>query len=406
MAVILRENVSSLMGNREQLAACYAHMIYCLLTQQPTFDYADTLEPGYRFCLTDPELIVCYLKPKIETGKRHPNCRYYDVNIYDYSPDELTAKPEYRSCENKWYFFTWTEQKHPNGIRRNRQTKNSGTWKASQTCAAVKDMTDWVLCKIYKKVPNQNANNNLADQEEAIVEQNHQLEEEPSPRRRRLSMADQASYQSNGPEHVQIQESGHHSRTDIQNVAPVQFMLTSNQQSDLNNVHVGSFQTFPTISMNTSPNSITMQHMPMLFGSNLIQPPFEDPPQALFAIEQIQPSSGSSTFEYYQNQSCPSSTENDIMTCPAPAVQMDTNLNPMTFSETLTDDVFQQDFQNSHHDTPRLYEEHPMVLKAEYSSSNPDSVMELENFLSFDPSKCISIDDLMDPPMDEFDWNI
>ena len=34
-AVILRENVLSLTGNREQLPACCAHMIYCLLTQQP-----------------------------------------------------------------------------------------------------------------------------------------------------------------------------------------------------------------------------------------------------------------------------------------------------------------------------------------------------------------------------------
>lgn len=239
-----------------------------------------------------------------------------------------------------------------------------------------KKMTDcWVLCKIYKiKVSNKKADNNLADQEEAIVEQNHRLEEEPSPRRKRLSMADQASYQSNGPEHVQIQESSHHSGTDVQNVAPVQFMLTSNQQSDLNNVHVGSSQTFPPISMNTSPNSITMQHMPMLCGSNLIQvqPPFEDPPQALFAIEQVQP--------------------------------MDTNQNPMTFSQTLTGDVFQQDFQDSYHDTPRLYEEPTMVPEAEYSGSNPDSVMELENLLSFDPTERISIDDFMDPPMDDFDW--
>jgi hypothetical protein len=58
---------------------------------QEEHDYADTLEPGYRFCPTDPELIVYYLKPKIETGKRHPNCRYYEVNIYDCSPDELTG---------------------------------------------------------------------------------------------------------------------------------------------------------------------------------------------------------------------------------------------------------------------------------------------------------------------------
>ncbi|GJS79543.1 hypothetical protein Tco_0729424 [Tanacetum coccineum] len=236
-------------------------------------------------------------------------------------------------------------------------------------------LTDWVLCKIYKKVPNQKANKNLVDQEEPIVEQNHQLEDEPSPRRRRLSM-DEKSYESNGPEHVQIQESNHHSGDNVQTVAPAQYMLTSNQQSDLNNVHVGSSQTFPAISMNTSPNLITVQQMPMFCDSNLIQPPFDDTPQA-FEIEQVQPSSGSSTFDYYPNQACPSSTESIRFL--TPAVQMDTNLNPMTFSQTLTDDVFQQDFQNSYHDTPSLDEEPMMVPEADqYSSYDADSVMGLE----------------------------
>ena len=35
LALILRENVWSLRGNREILPACCAHMLYCLLTQQP-----------------------------------------------------------------------------------------------------------------------------------------------------------------------------------------------------------------------------------------------------------------------------------------------------------------------------------------------------------------------------------
>ena len=372
----------------------------------------------------------------------------FKINCFTFL--DITAKPEYRSCENKWYFLTWMERKHPNGSRPNRQTRNGGRWKASQACEAVKDVitnqvvgsrlslvyfdekkrktpwlmheystknpniskesqkhntdknkvcsiiclskisynlsfipyifiydlqpilcdlfmqfSDWVLCKIYK-VLKKNPSNNLADQEEALVE------DEPSLRRRRLSM-DQESYQSNGAEHVHIQESNHQSGTDVQIVAPVQIMLTSNQQSDLNNVHVESSQTFPSKSINTSPNLISMQHMPMLCGSNLIQPPFEDP-QALFSKEQ------------------------------APAVQLDTNLNPMTFSQTLTDDVFQQDFQNSYHDTPSLYEEPTMVPEAEYSSYNPDSLMGLENFESFDPSsEYFSTDKLMDALMNEFD---
>ncbi|GJZ60878.1 ARID DNA-binding domain-containing protein [Tanacetum coccineum] len=39
----------------------------------------------------------------------------------------------------------------------------------------------------------------------------------------------------------------------------------------------------------------------------------------------------------------------------------------------------------------------------QYSSYDADSVMGLENFLSFDPSECFSIDELMDAPKDEFD---
>ncbi|PWA89710.1 NAC domain-containing protein [Artemisia annua] len=361
---------------------------------QEEHDYADTLEPGYRFCPTDPELIVYYLKPKIETGKRHPNCRYYEVNIYDCSPDELTAKPEYRSCENKWYFLTWMERKHPNGSRPNRQTRNGGRWKASQARAAVKDVTNrvvgsrlsldyfdekkrktpWLMHEYTTKNPNisKESQKHNTDKNMAIVEQNHQSEDEPSLRRRRLS-TDQESYQSNGAEHVHIQKSNHQSGTDVQIVAPVQIMLTSNQQSDLNNVHVESSHTFPSTSMYTSPNSISMQHMPMLCGSNLIQPPFEDP-QDFLSKEQ------------------------------APAVQLDTNLNPMTFSQTLTDEVFQKDCQNSYHDTPSLYEDPMMVPEAEYSSYNPDSLMGLENFESFDPSsENFSIDDLMALMDDEFD---
>ncbi|PWA54733.1 DNA-binding pseudobarrel domain-containing protein [Artemisia annua] len=78
----------------------------------------------------------------------------------------------------------------------------------------------------------------------------------------------------------------------------------------------------------------------------------------------------------------------------------------MTFSQTLTDDVFQKDCQNSYHDTPSLYEDQMMVPEAEYSSYNPDSLMGLENFESFDPSEIFSIDDLMDVFMDDesYSW--
>nr|GFB48186.1 NAC domain-containing protein [Tanacetum cinerariifolium] len=92
--------------------------------------------------------------------------------------------------------------------------------------------------------------------------------------------------------------------TDVQMVEPVQFMLMSNQQSDLNIVQVGASQTFPTTSMNTSPNSVT------------IQPALQDHPQA-FATDQVQQSVGNSTLVYYQNQSRPTSINGFHFSCGA-----------------------------------------------------------------------------------------
>ena len=54
-------------------------------------DYLSTLPLGYRFCPTDSEIIVNYLKPKIETGKKHTEWRLYDINFYDHHPDQLAG---------------------------------------------------------------------------------------------------------------------------------------------------------------------------------------------------------------------------------------------------------------------------------------------------------------------------
>ncbi|PWA98457.1 NAC domain-containing protein [Artemisia annua] len=297
---------------------------------QEQHDYADSLEPGYRFRPTDVELIVYYLNPKIDTRKRHPNFR---------------------------------ERKYPNGTRPNRKTKSGGTWKANQTgkpqcddmnqvvgkktCLFYLDekgnntdclmheyttdnpniplgsqeqkedsnkLTRWVLCKIYKK-EKKRANNNVGDQEEAFEEQNQQLQDEPLPRRRRLSL-NQENNQWNGPEDFPVQETNYHSERDVQMAESVQFMVTSNQQSDLNFVHVGASKTFPTTSINTSPNSVTMQPMAMFYGSKLTQPAVQDPPQA-FAMDQDQQPFGNSTLVYYQNQSRPTSTNGFQFSCGA-----------------------------------------------------------------------------------------
>nr|GEV31276.1 NAC domain-containing protein [Tanacetum cinerariifolium] len=254
--------------------------------------------------------------------------------------------------------------------------------------------------------------------ESAIVEQNHLLEDEPSPRRRRVSM-NQENNQWNGPQHVEIQESNHHSGTDVQMVAPMQFMLMSNQESDLNNVHVGSSQTLQSTSMDTSTNFNTMQPMAMFCGSDSIQPAVEDHTQAL-AINQVQQSFGSSTCEYHQNQSWPSPTQgfkfsggasssssmvlpqeeddtghlaqpDDLMTLPAqaPTVQFDSNTDPMItmqqvdFSQNSRGKVLQQHVQNSYHDTPSFSDD-------EFVSYLESSLiaLESEDALSVYPPEC------------------
>lgn len=93
-------------------------------------------------------------------------------------------------------------------------------------------MANWVLCKIYKKeTNNQNANINMADQV-----QNMRNPDESSPTRRKQS----------------VDQENNHSGTNVQTEIPVWFMLTWKQWSDLNNAHVGSSQTLPSTSINTS----------------------------------------------------------------------------------------------------------------------------------------------------------
>nr|GFA93546.1 NAC domain-containing protein [Tanacetum cinerariifolium] len=52
-------------------------------------DYLSTLPLGYRFCPTASEIIVYYLMTKIKTGTKHPGLRLYEVNFYNYHPDQL-----------------------------------------------------------------------------------------------------------------------------------------------------------------------------------------------------------------------------------------------------------------------------------------------------------------------------
>ncbi|XP_076910401.1 NAC transcription factor ONAC010-like [Bidens hawaiensis] len=210
-------------------------------SQEDQPDYADSLEPGYRFCPTDSELIVHCLKKKIETGN-HPKCRLHEVNLYDHHPQELSEL--YLSHENKWYFLTSRDRKYPKGDLPNRKTKNFGSWKASQRYTTVYNkareavgskrslayyddkgkktswlmheyitndpnlpigsdgnkLSDCVLCEVYKKEPGMiltDDNKRSRQIQNRRNQEQDQLDDEPPTRRRRVL----AGNLPNGPEH-------------------------------------------------------------------------------------------------------------------------------------------------------------------------------------------------------------
>ncbi|GKB00790.1 NAC domain-containing protein [Tanacetum coccineum] len=348
-------------------------------------DYADSLNPGYRFCPTDSEIIVYYLQPKIETGEQHPKCRYYIADFYGDTPDNLAAN--HRHCEYKWYFLTSRDRKYPNGNRPNRRIKNFGFWKATTKDKVICDdvtgeivgrrkslayydkysrktpwlmhehinnnpniptgsrsddmmkLSDWVLAKIYKKDENQNDNNNAAYQvenmmnPEDLMEDQNQLQDEPSPRRRRLSV-NQESNQTNGAQYIQIQDGNHYSGVDLPMVAPAQFMCDSDKQ-------------------------LAIQPMDTLSGSSLIHPTFQDPPQGI-VTKQVQTSDGSSTWEYHHDQTISTST-NDFRFSSDASCSYSTDLNSMASTN-----AFQQAY-NSYQDS-----EHPQATLQSF----PDEPME------------------------------
>ncbi|XVE75618.1 hypothetical protein DITRI_Ditri12bG0107600 [Diplodiscus trichospermus] len=93
-------------------------------------EYLNSFPIGYRFVPTDEELIMSYLKNKIDNKPLPPN-NIPEVNLYSKDPAQLAA--EHKPCdETEWYFFTPRDKKYPNGTRPNRGIPG-GYWKPTGT---------------------------------------------------------------------------------------------------------------------------------------------------------------------------------------------------------------------------------------------------------------------------------
>ncbi|KAF8395822.1 hypothetical protein HHK36_019776 [Tetracentron sinense] len=93
--------------------------------------YFDMIPPGYRFCPKDSELILDYLKEKVMNHPLPPN-RIKEVNLKDYSPQDLIEKYYCKAYgEKEWYFFTPRDRKYLKGDRPDRAA-GDGFWRATE----------------------------------------------------------------------------------------------------------------------------------------------------------------------------------------------------------------------------------------------------------------------------------
>ncbi|KGN48039.1 NAC domain-containing protein 40 [Cucumis sativus] len=84
--------------------------------------------PGFRFSPKDEELILFYLKKKLE-GSDDSVDVISEIEICKFEPWDLPGKSRIPS-ENEWFFFSPRGRKYPNGTQNKRATE-LGYWKAT-----------------------------------------------------------------------------------------------------------------------------------------------------------------------------------------------------------------------------------------------------------------------------------
>ncbi|KAL6527801.1 hypothetical protein OROMI_029612 [Orobanche minor] len=85
--------------------------------------------PGYRFMPTDEELIIVYLRKKVN-NEPIPVAGMSEVNLYKFTPKYLTENYP-QLGDKEWYFYTPRDRKYPNGNRPKRSVEGIGYWKAT-----------------------------------------------------------------------------------------------------------------------------------------------------------------------------------------------------------------------------------------------------------------------------------